>query len=285
MSLVPVEGQTYRYTGDLRSHHGLYGVASNIYPVGRLYRLTLSNHADWARCGLAPSLECLSSEISPAEPAEPLDPTTTDDRRGKPQVLAHDGEQMPVLGQWYRARASAGNMEKGQLIRIEPLDNDWDCLIQLGRWSGWYLASELEPAQAPDSCRSLPAKTTTDDLPKRTVTVERDLFTGPEKELVKESCDWLTKNGFAWAVAGQYKAKGSGTTEGFPDLWVRHPVWPRGLWVAIELKTATGTLSPEQERLHDAGGSHVCRSIGQVSEVAYAIHNALCGWLALVKYR
>lgn len=243
MSLVPVEGQTYRYTGDLRSHRGLYGVASNIYPVGRLYRLTLSNHADWTRCGLAPSLECLSSEISPAEPAEPLHPMRPSAIPNHVAALSH-------------------------LAHVTALDR---------------LASEGDAAFAPAPLEQF--KTTTDDLPKRTVTVERDLFRGPEKELVKASCDWLTKNGFAWAVAGQLKAKGSGTTVGLPDLWVRHPAWPRGLWVAIELKTATGTLSPEQDRLHREGGSHVCRSVGQVSDVMYAVHAALCGWLALVKYR
>lgn len=99
-----------------------------------------------------------------------------------------------------------------------------------------------------------------------------DAFMGLEKDLVQECSAWLEGNGFEVAVVGQHQAQGSGTTVGYPDLSLRHPVWPRGIWVVVELKTATGTLSPEQEALWRRGGSHVAYSVGEVERIATTAH-------------
>jgi hypothetical protein len=69
------------------------------------------------------------------------------------------------------------------------------------------------------------------------------------------------------AAAGLKKGKGAVfATPGIPDLFVRTLTrkWPIAAWIGIELKTATGKLSPAQQRLHDGGGSLVCRSLDDV---------------------
>jgi hypothetical protein len=53
----------------------------------------------------------------------------------------------------------------------------------------------------------------------------------------------------------------TGTTPGLPDLFVTHPDWHDAMWVGIELKTETGKLRPEQEKLHGLGRTVVARSV------------------------
>lgn len=49
--------------------------------------------------------------------------------------------------------------------------------------------------------------------------------------------------------------KGYGTTPGIPDLLVRAPRWPEGIWLGLEVKRARGgRLSPAQRRVWQAGG-------------------------------
>lgn len=100
-------------------------------------------------------------------------------------------------------------------------------------------------------------------------------YQGSEGDLVAECLLWLKDNGFESAVVGQDQAKGSGTTVGYPDLSFRRAGWLRGLWVLVELKTATGTLTPEQEALWERGGSHVVRSAADLAQLA-RLYDALC---------
>lgn len=68
--------------------------------------------------------------------------------------------------------------------------------------------------------------------------------------------------GYLTAVVSQRGGKGSGTTEGYPDLSVRHRDWPRGVCVLIEAKRPVGgVLSKGQRELHADGWSHVCNSV------------------------
>lgn len=46
-------------------------------------------------------------------------------------------------------------------------------------------------------------------------------------------------------------AGGDGVTRGCPDLYVTHHAWPTAVWLGLEVKTATGRVSPEQRRLAD----------------------------------
>lgn len=58
------------------------------------------------------------------------------------------------------------------------------------------------------------------------------------------------------------KAKGpTGASRGVPDLLVRGPKYPSGVWVGLEVKGPKTQLSPEQARLADASAIHVVRSL------------------------
>lgn len=86
-------------------------------------------------------------------------------------------------------------------------------------------------------------------------------FQGLESDLVTDITKALEGQGYLVAVVGQHKAKGSGTTVGYPDMSVRRQAWPDGLACLLEVKTAQGELSPEQEDLLKRGWSYVVRSV------------------------
>lgn len=177
MHTEPIPGQSYRYVGEIRSHRGRVGVASNVSRLGRVWGCTLSNIREWGAAHIAPSIEVLSSELEPV------------------------GEPAP-------------------LPKAEPSE-----------WIGWA---------------------------------------GPEHELVSEITKALESEGYRVAVVGQLKARGSGTTTGYPDMSVRSPRWPCGLACLLEVKTATGELSPEQETFHTEGWSYVVRSVEEALRVVQA---------------
>lgn len=81
-----------------------------------------------------------------------------------------------------------------------------------------------------------------------------------ESAIARAIIDELGALGYEVLVVGQRKAKGSGTSTGYPDLSVRRQGWPQGLALLLEAKSATGTLSPEQADLHGRGWSFVPRS-------------------------
>ena len=54
-----------------------------------------------------------------------------------------------------------------------------------------------------------------------------------------------------------------GNTTGLPDLFITHPDWPTGEWLGLELKTPTGKVRPEQQRLADAGRVVICRGVAE----------------------
>lgn len=85
-------------------------------------------------------------------------------------------------------------------------------------------------------------------------------FDGIEADLVALIEYAAQQCGFEVAKVGQHRADGSGTTVGYPDMSFRRPSWPRGLVCLIEIKTKTGTLTTEQQKLNDTGWSFVARS-------------------------
>lgn len=109
-------------------------------------------------------------------------------------------------------------------------------------------SSEIEPAQPMHPAPAAPATKPSD-------------HDGPEDELVGEITKALESEGYRVAVVGQRKAKGSGTTTGYPDMSVRHPSWPQGMACLIEVKVGRNGLTPEQAELYLAGWSHVARCI------------------------
>ncbi len=68
----------------------------------------------------------------------------------------------------------------------------------------------------------------------------------------------LSERGYVVMEVGQKDARGSGTTEGCPDLFVSAP--GRNRWVAMELKSATGRPSDKQQALIEQGVSVVVRT-------------------------
>ena len=65
---------------------------------------------------------------------------------------------------------------------------------------------------------------------------------------------------------------GTGTTPGVPDLIVSHELWPIGLWIGIEMKSATGALSPAQRLLRAQGRIFVARSAAEAVGLAQSVH-------------
>lgn len=110
------------------------------------------------------------------------------------------------------------------------------------------LDTELELVKAPGKVGKLP------EAPASVA------FDGIEADLVALIEFAAQQRGFEVAKVGQHRADGSGTTLGYPDMSFRRPSWPRGLVCLIEIKTKTGVLSPEQQKLNDQGWSFVARS-------------------------
>ncbi len=71
-------------------------------------------------------------------------------------------------------------------------------------------------------------------------------------------------------LCGRWPRGGDGVTRGVPDLFVWRPGWPS--WLALEVKTPTGRLSPEQKRLVEVGGAVVVRSVADALAAARITH-------------
>lgn len=76
--------------------------------------------------------------------------------------------------------------------------------------------------------------------------------------------------------------KRSGVTPGIPDLLVSHVEWATGpVWIGVEMKTATGTLTKEQKELFAGGRICVARTVDEavalVREYEYAMLGRVYG--------
>lgn len=98
-------------------------------------------------------------------------------------------------------------------------------------------------------------------------------FVGMESDLVALIEFAAQSQGYKVGKVGQARAKGSGTTVGYPDMSFRRPEWPRGMVCLIEVKTAEGTLSKEQLELHAEGWSYVAYSVDEALEHLQGFEN------------
>jgi hypothetical protein len=64
-----------------------------------------------------------------------------------------------------------------------------------------------------------------------------------------------------------YATGWQGNTVGLPDLYVHSINWPRGVALAIEMKTEKGVIRPEQLELANKGLINICRSTSCVLQV------------------
>ncbi len=196
-------GQRYRYcpNGEIRSHRGLVGVASNVESLSAVtYSCTLSNIAEWGALGIATQITAMSYEL---------------------EAVELDIAALKVEGAKLREATERSRRVREDLA-ITPAD--------LG-------------------------------------------FHGAESDLVQAITDALTHQGYLVCVVGQARAKGSGTTVGYPDMSFRRAEWPRGLVCLVEVKTATGSMEPEQETLHAGGWSFVVRSVAGAISVLTQFEN------------
>lgn len=58
-------------------------------------------------------------------------------------------------------------------------------------------------------------------------------------------------------------------TPGVPDLLVRHPLWPRGAALMMEVKRPGGRMSPEQTALWESGSTCRVESVEAASQAVY----------------
>lgn len=79
---------------------------------------------------------------------------------------------------------------------------------------------------------------------------------------------------------GAWSAGGDGVSKGAPDLLVRHPDWPRGMHVAMEVKKPGKVKwsSPEQQLAHEAGDTWLVQSLDDALRAieAVALGAGLC---------
>ena len=109
-------------------------------------------------------------------------------------------------------------------------------------------------------------------------------YKGHESELVDEILDAAKERGYLCCAVGQNKAKGSGTTIGYPDLSFRRKGWPRGMACLIEVKAEGGKLSPEQTELFNAGWSIVTWSVDGALEALEEFEDQVLAWTSLVRH-
>ena len=68
---------------------------------------------------------------------------------------------------------------------------------------------------------------------------------------------------FIFNLIGKVLRTWSNNDAGLPDLFITHPDWPSGEWLGIELKTPTGKVRPEQQRLADLGRVVIVRGVAE----------------------
>jgi hypothetical protein len=180
----------------------------------------------------------------------------------------------PIQGQRYRYVGTEPKYRdyrglEGVATTVSKLGKFWLVeLSNLAQWRGLNLGSpifvmstELEPA-VPASVTSAPVSAA---------------FEGAESDLVAEITKALQEQEYLVALVGQYKAKGSGTTVGYPDMSVRRRTWPDGMACLLEVKTAEGQLSGEQEELLKLGWSYVVRSVSGAISALTRFENEVFG--------
>lgn len=185
----------------------------------------------------------------------------------------------PIQGARYRyvGELKAYQDKIGVASSIIKLGRIWQVsLSNCKEWPPLGLESAIE-ALSTELMPVLPASEPKDRSFGQQVTKTELAFTGLESDLVADITKALQEQEYLVAVVGQHKAKGSGTTVGYPDLSVRRRTWPDGLACLIEVKTATGELSGEQEDLLKLGWSYVVRSVAGAMSALTCFENEVFG--------
>jgi hypothetical protein len=81
---------------------------------------------------------------------------------------------------------------------------------------------------------------------------------------IMESGKGRSKQRCAKCGHSSYATGWQGNTVGLPDLYIHSIKWPRGVALAIEMKTQTGSVRKEQQELAEKGLVFICRSVGCV---------------------
>lgn len=184
-----------------------------------------------------------------------------------------EGQRYRVVGRDMTLRNHRGKI--GVALHISSCGKGWQLMLSnLAEWgSAWCTASEIEPVEeANDKAAPKPA-TSPGVAPK----LQPDAFVGAESELVAAIKKALTAQGYLSCQIGQIKAKGSGTTIGYPDLDFRRSSWPRGMSCHLEVKTSTGAMEPEQAALYADGWSYVVRSVAEAVSALTRFENEVFG--------
>ncbi len=105
----------------------------------------------------------------------------------------------------------------------------------------------------------------------------------PEREIENAIHELLNTVGFICLhtsahtrrINGQHVGN-LGTDKGVPDLLVTHHLFPQGVWIGLEVKTASGKLTAEQQNLLDMKRIYVVRGIADAARAItdYVLLNA-----------
>jgi len=82
--------------------------------------------------------------------------------------------------------------------------------------------------------------------------------------LFKFEIQQTSRRGIRCKKCGSKAFGADGVTEGLADLVVRAKHWPAPIWMQIEVKGSDTKISPEQQRLAEAGNTYICYSIDDV---------------------
>lgn len=81
----------------------------------------------------------------------------------------------------------------------------------------------------------------------------------------------LTKLGYivlsTSSVAAGRPRRARSTSSGVPDLLISHDKWQEGMWLGLEVKTAKGKPTTEQQELLDRGRIVAVRSVDEALRV------------------
>jgi len=82
-----------------------------------------------------------------------------------------------------------------------------------------------------------------------------------------------------------YATGWQGNTVGLPDMYIHSIQWPRGVALAIEMKTMKGAIRPEQLELAEQGLINICRSTLCVLQTVEKYEQSICNEIQVERIR
>ena len=82
-----------------------------------------------------------------------------------------------------------------------------------------------------------------------------------------------------------YATGWQGNTVGLPDMYIHSMNWPRGVSLAIEIKTMKGAIRPEQLNLAEQGLINICRSAKCVLQTVEKYEESICNEIQVDRIR